>query len=228
MEVNDEDKDSDIEERGHSPALFSTANQPLWRTTKSGATSAGSCQTAVCVAKLHSSQKNGGFPMFRLMKVALSAAIAMLAALVAQPSMAAVVTNSTTPMNSSFINPCNGHPTIFAGLLHVVASTTFDGSGFQTKLHLNEEQGRDTDQVTGVVCTDTGVFNWQGHNFDVFSGTVGGLPLEITATNTGLESCPGSMGNFRLHAIAHVTVNPNGIVTVNFDGFPATAECLGP
>jgi hypothetical protein len=166
--------------------------------------------------------------MFRFAKAALAAAMAISTALVTQLSLAAVVTNSTTPMNSSFINPCNGHPTTFAGLLHVVASTTFDGSGFQTKLHLNEEQGRDTDQVTGVVCADTGVFNWQGHNYDVFSGTVGGLPLEITATNTGLESCPGSMGSFRLHAVAHVTVNPNGIVTVNFDSFPATAERLGP
>jgi hypothetical protein len=165
--------------------------------------------------------------MFRLMKVALSAAIAMLAVLVAQPSIAAVVTNSTTPFSLPFINPCNGHPSIDAGLLHVVASTTFDGAGFQTHLHTTEVQARDTDQVTGVVCVDTGSFSFQGLNYDVFTGTVGGLPLEATGTFTGVESCPGSMGSFRLHAILHVTVNPNGTVTVSFDSFPATAECVG-
>jgi hypothetical protein len=155
----------------------------------------------------------------------LSVAMASVLALGAQPLAAAVLTNSTTPFSLPFINPCNGHPTIDAGLLHTVASTTFNGAGFQTKLHTNEEQARDTDQITGEVCVDTGTFNFQGHNYDVFSGTVGGLPLEVTGTFTGLESCPGSMGSFLLHAVVHVTVNPNGIVTVNFDSFPPTAEC---
>jgi|HubBroStandDraft_2_1064218.scaffolds.fasta_scaffold387886_1 hypothetical protein len=86
----------------------------------------------------------------------LSVAIAALVVLAAQPSDAGITTNTTTPFSNPFINPCNGHPMISAGLVHVVASTTFDCAGFQTKFHFNEEQARDTDTVTGEICTDTG------------------------------------------------------------------------
>jgi hypothetical protein len=175
-------------------------------------------------------QKTKGLPVMKnafTTKILLfSLAMAALTAVGARPLPAAVLTNSTTPFSLSFINPCNGHASIDAGLLHTVASTTFDGAGFHTKFHTNEVQARDTDQVTGEVCADTGAFNFQGSNFDVFTGTVGGLPLEATGTFTGLEACSGSMGTFLLHGIVHVTVNPNGIVTVDFDrGFPLTAEC---
>src|ERR1700730_16311228 len=104
------------------------------------------------------------FLQFR--KIALlSVALAGFVALTARPSAAAITTNSTTPFSGSFTNACNGHLMDFTFLGHLVASTTFDASsGFQTKVHFNEEQGRDVDTVTGVVCTDMASISEQGHN----------------------------------------------------------------
>jgi hypothetical protein len=153
----------------------------------------------------------------------LSVAMAALVALAARPSAAAITTDSTTPFNTTFINPCNGHLLISAGLDHIVASTTFDGAGFQTRFHLNEEQARDTDTVTGAVCTDTGNLNEHGLNYDVISGIAGGLPIVVGVNFTGLVSCAGS-GGVIFSLLVHVTVNPNGIVTVDRNNSPGPGE----
>ncbi len=155
----------------------------------------------------------------------LSAAMAALVALAARPAAAAITTNTTTPFSNPFINPCNGHLMISAGLVHVVASTTFDGAGFQTRFHLNEEQARDTDTITGAVCADTANLDEHGLNYDVISGTVGGLPIVVGVSFTGLVSCPGSAGSTIFRVLVHVTVNPNGTVTVLRDNSPGDLTC---
>ena len=62
----------------------------------------------------------------------LSVAIATLIAPAARPSAAGITTNTTTPFCNPFINACNGRPKISAGMVHVVATTTFDGAECQT------------------------------------------------------------------------------------------------
>ena len=155
----------------------------------------------------------------------LSVAMVALVALSARPSSAAITTNSTTPFSVTFVNPCNGHLMTDVGLGHLVTSTTFDGTGFQTTLHFNEAQARDTDTVTGQVCTDTGNLNEHGLNFDVISGTVGGLPVVVAAHLTGKVTCPQQAGSFQTSLGVHITVNPNGIVTADFDNSPGVTTC---
>jgi hypothetical protein len=90
--------------------------------------------------------------------VSILITIAILAALVARPSAAAVTTNIKVPFILPFNNPCNGDPTVNAGQVHVLA-TTFDAAGVHTEVHFNEQRARDTDLLTGVVCVDTGELN---------------------------------------------------------------------
>jgi hypothetical protein len=149
------------------------------------------------------------------MKIALPVAIATLAAQVARPSVAAVITNSTVPQSGSFTNPCNGDPMTFEGFLHTVATTTFDASGgFQTHISVNEEQTKDTDTLTGVVCSDTLGSATNTHNI-VFGGPfVGLLPVVVSFDLTTTTNCPGSVGSFKISVLLHVTVNANGTLTV--------------
>jgi hypothetical protein len=150
----------------------------------------------------------------------LAVAIAALVSLAARPSAAAITTNSTTQYTNPFINPCNGHAMVSMGFFHTVASTTFDSAGFQTRFHLNEEQARDLDTVTGEVCTDTANENEHSLNYDFVSGTVGGLPIVIGVTFTGLVTCPHQAGSNIYRVYAEVVVNPNGTVVLNRTNFP--------
>lgn len=145
--------------------------------------------------------------------VFLSMTIA-LGILTSRSALAAILTNYTQPFSFTFLNPCNGDSMISAGVDHITASTTFNGAGFQTTLHVNEQQARDTDTTTGQVCTDTFNLNEEGHDYDVISGTVGGLPLVITVHATGLVTCPHQAGSLIATSAFHITVNPNGTVTV--------------
>ena len=154
----------------------------------------------------------------------LPVAMAALVALAAGPSVAAVTTNVTVPDNGSFINPCNGDLMTFTGFLHTVASTTFDASGFSTHLSVNEEQVKDTDTVTGIVCSDTTGVAGNTHNI-VLGGPPILLPFELTVTFTATTNCPGQVGSFLFKELIHLTVNPDGTVTVLFSNAPGTLEC---
>jgi hypothetical protein len=150
----------------------------------------------------------------------LSVALTAFVALTARPSTAAVTTNSFTPFSMTVVNPCNGDTVVSTGVLHVVASTTFDGAGFQTTFNTNEQRTKDTDITTGDVCTDHSNFNNHGLNVDVVSGAIGELPQVLTVTFTGNVNCPGQAGSFSFKIRSHTTINPNGIVTVSFTNFP--------
>ncbi len=166
--------------------------------------------------------KSTSITKIALLSVAMAAALVVLAAL---PSTAAVTTNETIPYNNPFVNPCNGYEMLSTGSLHVLASTTFDGNGFQTHIQLNEEDQKDTytgadDPLAGVQCADTTAESETFHNFDISSGTVTDLPAVVTVTANVSVSCPDSAGSFKGSVLVHATVNPNGIVTASFSNYP--------
>jgi hypothetical protein len=161
--------------------------------------------------------------MLRFTKIIPTIGIAALVVLAARPSMAAVTTNVIEPFFVEQLNPCNGDNTAFTGLVHLLASTTFDAAGVHTEVHLNQQDARATDLVTGLVCPDTQGSNSSGLNI-VFSlpignGTpTGDLPLNATVGINTNESCPSSSGgSFTFKLVAHITVNPDGTVTVQFE-----------
>ncbi len=171
--------------------------------------------------------------MLRFAKVVLIAAIALLAALVTQPSLAAVTTNMRVPFSLAFINPCNGDPMVDAGVSLVLATTTIDAAGIHTDVHFNEQKARDTDLLTGVECVDTGALHESGFNFvftpdDTTEGPTGDFPLTVTVTLDGVAACPGGAGSFTLSLLAHATVNPDGTLKVFFDNTPGAVKCIGP
>jgi hypothetical protein len=160
----------------------------------------------------------------RLWYAWLSAAV-IAALLVVRPSVAAVVTNVFIPQAFTFTDPCNGDPLASTGTLHVLATTTFDSAGVQTLIHVNEEEFKDTDLVTGAVCADTTSFNESGLNFDFSTDTATGLPAVITAKFKGTAMC-GSAGGSLIEILVHMTINPDGTVTVSFDNLPGTLKCI--
>lgn len=131
------------------------------------------------------------------------------------PAWAAQVTNITFPVSGTVFNPCNGEVVTFSGEAHLTASVTLDGSGgFHTDTHVNVH-------VTATGNLGNTYVGNQESNF-VFNGSVG---TEVTLTFTFSEISQGSAPNFVIHALFHITINPDGTVTAFVSNF--TATCLG-
>jgi hypothetical protein len=135
--------------------------------------------------------------------------------LIAVNAMASVVVNVRIPVSGAVFNPCNGETVTFNGIDHFTATVTFDGAGgFHAVSHDN------------IHVTATGSLgnSYQGNQEDVstFNGRVG---VEQTFALTFSEISEGSAPNFEEQALVHITVNPNGTVTVFFSNF--TSNCRG-
>lgn len=128
---------------------------------------------------------------------------------------AATLVNIDIPISGSVFNPCNGEVVAFSGVDHVTVHITLDNSGgFHADVHENIH-------VTAVGDQGNRYVGNQEVNAP-FNGKVG---FETTSTLTFSETSLGSAPNFDVHAIFHLTVNPNGTVTAFVDHF--TASCRG-
>ncbi len=167
--------------------------------------------------------------MVRLTKIFSALAVALLTALIARPSTAAVTINSTAAFNGPFVDPCNNDVINSVGLLHVLGNTTTDSAGVHTTFHFNESDTHDTDLNTGQTCADTGALNENTLNLDCSGGPpcipTGGLPITVTLTFNGTESCPGSAASFEFQELVHATVNADGTLTVLLSNAPGVFKC---
>ena len=128
-------------------------------------------------------------------------------------AMARVVVNAHVPIRGAVFNPCNGETVTFSGIDHFTTSVTFDGAGgFHSMAHVNIH-------VTAIGSLGNSYQGNQEDNF-TFNGRVG---LEQTFGLTFSEITEGSAPNFEIHILQHVTVNPNGTVTVFLSNF--TSNC---
>jgi hypothetical protein len=135
--------------------------------------------------------------------------------LIAVNAMAEIVTNVDIPLSGAVFNPCNGETVTFSGIDHFTASVTLDGSGgFHTTAH-------DNIHVTATGSLGNSYEGNQEDSFE-FNGRVG---IEQTFGLTFSEIGKGSAPNFEVHMLLHITVNPNGTVTVFVDNF--TSNCRG-
>lgn len=135
--------------------------------------------------------------------------------LIAVDATARVAVNIDIPVSGAVFNPCNGETVTFSGIDHFTISVTFDGAGgFHANAHDN------------VHVTATGSLgnSYEGNQEDnnPFNGRVG---VEQTFGLTFSEISTGSAPNFEVHVLQHITVNPNGTVTVFVDNF--TSNCRG-
>jgi hypothetical protein len=135
--------------------------------------------------------------------------------LIAVDATAGVVVNVDIPISGTVFNPCNGETVTFSGIDHFTASVTLDGAGgFHTVAH-------DNIHVTATGSLGNSYEGNQEDNFE-FNGRVG---VEQTFGLTFSEISKGSAPNFEVHVLQHITVNPNGTVTVFVDNF--TSNCRG-
>jgi len=142
--------------------------------------------------------------------------------LTAIPAQAAVVTNTSNPINLVVFVPCaNGGAGEFvqlSGFLHVQSSVTADKSG---GIHFSEHfnpQG-----VSGAGLTTGDRYSGTGLTRDDFSATSSGV-VQISFVNRFDMIGQGPDNNFSIHETGHVTVFPDGTVTVNFDNFSTTCK----
>jgi hypothetical protein len=131
------------------------------------------------------------------------------------PALAATISNVTFPVSFTITNPCNGENVAVSGNEHATVELTFDGSG-----GVHAVFTANLEDVTG-----TGSFGNTYQEPLAFTETDNArVGSEITIMETFLFVAQGSAPNFFFHEDAHITVNPNGTVTVIFDRFSTTCQ----
>jgi hypothetical protein len=138
------------------------------------------------------------------------------------PAQAAVVTNTSIPITLTVFVPCAnggaGEDIEVSGFLHVLISTTVDTKG---GVHFSEQfnpQG-----VSGSGLTTGDKYNAIGLTRDDFSTTSSGV-VQVTFINRFDMIGQGPGNNFSVHETEHITVLPDGTVTVFFDNFSITCK----
>ena len=135
--------------------------------------------------------------------------------LIAVTVMAAILVHVAIPFSGATLNPCNGETLTFNGVVHVTVTMTQDGNGgyhmtYHDALHFTATGDQGNSYEGG-----------QEDNNEV-NGRVG---VEQTFVLTFIAISKGSAPNLEVHVLEHMTVNPNGTVTVIVDH--ATANCRG-
>jgi hypothetical protein len=132
------------------------------------------------------------------------------------PALAAKVYHLPFPVSGTVTNPCNGEVVTISGNSQIILNVTSDGSGGLHVVFRGNFQG-----VSGV--------GDQGNTYRIpiqattsFNTRVG---QEETFTQISQFIAEGSAPNFFFHEDAHITVNPDGTVTVFFDTI--TTSCHG-
>jgi len=143
----------------------------------------------------------------------LAMSLFVLLQLGAVNAAARVVLNVDIPINGTVFNPCNGETVTFTGIDHFTMTMTFDGSGgFHADAH-------DNIHVTASGSLGNSYVGNQEDN-NPFNGRIG---VEQTFGLTFSEISEGAEPNFEMHILQHITINPNGKVTVFF--INATSNC---
>ncbi len=151
--------------------------------------------------------------MNKVKRIVVSSLAMAALLLIAVNAMARVVTNVDIPVSGTVVNPCNGENVAFNGIDHFTATITSDGAGgVHVAFHDNIHVTATGDQGNSYVGNQEDV--------DAFNARVG---VEQTFVVTFSEISTGSAPNFVVHEDMHMTVNPNGTVTVFFDHF--TSNC---
>lgn len=156
----------------------------------------------------------------RLLLVALPLIAVLFSFMFATPTRAAVVTNTSVPIEITLFVPCAnggaGENIDVSGPLHVLASVTLDRhGGFHAHVLFNPQD------VTGVGLSTGNKYQGTGETEEDFNGTVG---LTDTFVNNFNMIGQGPGNNFKVHENAHITINANGTITAFVDNFSFTCS----
>lgn len=138
-------------------------------------------------------------------------AVAALAGACALAGTSAAGTSVTTPFSGEAINNCNGELVTVEGNIHTTASTTTDTNGTHFHVTVNLSDVKGVALVSGAryveVLTQTQTANF---SFDGASEQNG----ETTQILNRLGE-DGTPDDFYTHVSFHMTVNANGVPTVD-------------
>ncbi len=144
--------------------------------------------------------------------------VAFAFALLPLRTFAANIFNGTTSFSNTIADPCTGENVDISGTDHLVVNETFDGNG---GAHISTHENihvTGTGNTTGASYVGSQSLNSEEN--DNSGGTITmtlALPFELISK--------GSAPNFLVHALLHITINPNGVVTSSIDTF--SEECTG-
>ena len=126
-------------------------------------------------------------------------------------------TTTTTPFSTSILNTCTNEMVDVSGVQTITSNLTFDNSG---GLHIN----------VGIVSKGTGVGQVTATNYpfsenDLFNVNGNSGASEFTIRIKMRLKGPGSIDNWDMIQMLHLTVNANGFVTSRIDS--TTTNCPG-
>jgi len=131
---------------------------------------------------------------------------------------ATVVNDQNIPISGSVSNPCTGNTDTFTGTEHLHESETFSPSGtvhLDALLHISDLKLQDP---TAGQCSG------QASESESIDTTTSSLPFTATAHLKTQFECSGPGNNFSLDEQVHITINPDGTVTVSFDNFDIVCQ----
>jgi hypothetical protein len=140
-----------------------------------------------------------------------------LATVTAAQAANTTITNTSFSVSFSEFVPCAnggaGETVDFTGTVHSLLRTTINGNRFSQTFEGNYQGVTGTGETTG----DTYVGNGAEHQ--TFNGSLTNGQFTGTFTTHVNFIGKGSAPNLTFSEVAHITVNANGDVTVNFDNF---------
>jgi len=141
----------------------------------------------------------------------------VIALLVCAPIYAAVVINTSFPVNIPVLIPCAaggaGEVVTLTGNLHVLMSVTVNANNVSFDSHVQAQGISGTGSVTGDKYQATGITRFN------FNADVIGFPFNSTFVNNFRIIGQGTGNNFVVHQTFHITVNADGTVTAFVDNF---------
>jgi hypothetical protein len=139
-----------------------------------------------------------------LLACALSAA--------ATTALAGAIVNQTTPFAHSTINDLTDEAVVLQGTMHTVVHFGASGGRF----HFGEDvrlTGMKGTALTGAEYVEMDVQNEQA-NVTALGPQEATVERTMNLTRLGEDKTFGNGDDMRVHVIAHMTVNANGVVTV--------------
>jgi hypothetical protein len=134
---------------------------------------------------------------------------------------AAIQVNENIPITLSVFVPCAaggaGEIVDVSGPLHVLVTFTINGNHVSGRQQFQPQGISGTGETTGLTYHATGL------TATSFAGSLINGQFTETFINRFDIIGQGPNNNYTVHETAHITVNADGTVTVNFDNF--SVEC---
>jgi hypothetical protein len=157
--------------------------------------------------------------MKRILMAALTAGACALSGfgVISTVHAASIQNDVRIPVSGQVINACNGELVDFTGYFHLSATATSDGAGgFHLDFHDNAQGIKAVGETTGV--------KYVGSQADHFTLNLTNGAMNATQNGQFQAIAQGTVPNFTVTYLLHITVNANGTITATVDNFNSTCH----